>query len=113
MVVLRSGCAHRNLIMPPQLLSSDQINESLKQVSSWSSSGKQIERNFELKDFAAALALINAIGEQAEAMDHHPDMLFHGWNKVRVTISTHSVGGLTQSDFDLASRINALPQAAA
>jgi 4a-hydroxytetrahydrobiopterin dehydratase len=95
--------------MPPQLLSSEQVSSELEQLKGWTLNGKQIERNFELKDFAAALALINSIGEQAEAMDHHPDMLLHGWNKVRVTLSTHSAGGLTANDFQLAKRINELP----
>lgn len=97
--------------MAPQLLSPDKINDAVRQLNGWSVVDKQIEKNFQVKDFAAALALINAIGEQAEAMDHHPDMLLHGWNKVRVTISTHSAGGLTQNDFDLAKRIDGLSQA--
>jgi 4a-hydroxytetrahydrobiopterin dehydratase len=98
--------------MSPELLSTDQIATSVKSLSGWTQNDKQIEKNYELKDFAAALAFVNAIGAQAEAMDHHPDILLHGWNKVRITISTHSAGGLTQNDFDLARKIDALPAAA-
>ncbi len=67
-----------------------------------------IERDFEFADFAAALAFVNRVGEAAEAANHHPDILLHGWNKVRLTFSTHSAGGLTESDFDLAARSGAL-----
>jgi 4a-hydroxytetrahydrobiopterin dehydratase len=67
-----------------------------------------IEREFKLADFAAALAFVNRVGDAAEAADHHPDILLHGWNKVLLTLSTHSEGGLTKADFDLAGRIDGL-----
>ena len=67
-----------------------------------------IERDFQLADFAAALAFLNRVGEAAEVINHHPDMLLHGWNKVRMTLSTHSAGGLTEADFALAARIDEL-----
>ena len=53
-------------------------------------------------DFAAAIAFVNRVAELAEAANHHPDILVHGWNKVRLTLSTHSEGGLTDADFELA-----------
>ncbi|MGI8907157.1 MAG: 4a-hydroxytetrahydrobiopterin dehydratase [Candidatus Sumerlaeaceae bacterium] len=93
----------------PQLLTREQITSALGSLPGWSQSDKEIQKHFQVKDFAAALALVNAIGEQAETMDHHPDMLLHGWNKVRVAVSTHSAGGLTQNDMDLAKRINEIP----
>ena len=55
-------------------------------------------------DFAAAIAFVNRVAELAEAANHHPDILVHGWNKVRLTLSTHSEGGLTDADFALAAR---------
>jgi 4a-hydroxytetrahydrobiopterin dehydratase len=64
-----------------------------------------IERDFALADFAEALAFVNRVGAAAEAAGHHPDILLHGWNKVRLTLSTHSEGGLTAADFELAARI--------
>ena len=69
---------------------------------------RSIERELELADFAAALAFVDRVGEAAEEANHHPDILLHGWNKVRLTLSTHSEGGLTGADFDLAARIDGL-----
>lgn len=67
-----------------------------------------IVRDVKLADFAAALAFVNGVGEAAERADHHPDILIHGWNKVRLTLSTHSEGGLTEADFALAGEIDGL-----
>ena len=67
----------------------------------------QLQSEFVFPDFATALAFTNRIGDAAEALDHHPD-IFLGWGKVRVTISTHAIGGLSRSDFELASKIAAL-----
>jgi len=52
---------------------------------------------------------VNRVAELAEAANHHPDIFLHGWNKVRLTLSTHSQGGLTDADFKLASQIDRLP----
>ena len=59
-------------------------------------------------DFGAAIALVNRVAEAAEAANHHPDILVHGWNEVRLTLSTHSVRGLTSADLDLAHTIDGL-----
>jgi 4a-hydroxytetrahydrobiopterin dehydratase len=67
-----------------------------------------IVRELELADFAAAIALVDRVAELAEAANHHPDILVHGWNKVRLTLSTHSQGGLTDADFALAGQIDAV-----
>ena len=72
--------------------------------------GSSIERDFELADFAAALALIDRVGALAEAANHHPDILLHGWNKVRLTLSTHSAGGLTEADFASRARSTGSPE---
>ena len=53
------------------------------------------------------MAFVNRVADEAEAMDHHPDILIHGWNNVRLSVMTHSEGGLTAKDFKLAERINA------
>jgi 4a-hydroxytetrahydrobiopterin dehydratase len=65
-------------------------------------------RDFKFDDFAAAIAFVNSVAEVAEELNHHPDILLHGWNRVRLTLSTHSQGGITDSDFALASRVDAL-----
>ena len=77
-------------------------------MSDWREDGDAIVRDFELKDFAAAMAFVNQVGEMAEGANHHPDILIHGWNKVRLTLSTHSEGGLTEADFKMAARIDDL-----
>ena len=75
-------------------------------MSDWREDGDAIVRDFELKDFAAAMAFVNQVGEMAEGANHHPDILIHGWNKVRLTLSTHSEGGLSDKDHALARRID-------
>ncbi len=72
----------------------------------WTREGESIVREWRLKDFEAALGFVNRVGELAEATNHHPDILLHGWNKVRLTLSTHSEGGLTAADFELSARID-------
>jgi 4a-hydroxytetrahydrobiopterin dehydratase len=89
------------------LLSDAQIEQRL-QASAWRREAETIVRDFELADFAAAIALVDRVAEAAEAANHHPDMLVHGWNKLRLTLSTHSQGGLTDADFALAGTIDAL-----
>jgi 4a-hydroxytetrahydrobiopterin dehydratase len=74
----------------------------------WSQRPDALERDFEFDDFAAAIAFINLVAGAAEEADHHPDILLHGWNKVRLTLSTHSEGGLTDKDHALARRIDGL-----
>ena len=67
----------------------------------------QIERIFKFPDFVTALAFVNRVGEIAEAESHHPDIEL-GWGRVAVKIYTHKVDGLTESDFVLAAKIDAL-----
>jgi 4a-hydroxytetrahydrobiopterin dehydratase len=73
----------------------------------WTEAGDALVRESEHEDFAAALAFVNRVGELAEAANHHPDILLHGWNKVRLTLTTHDAGGLTDKDRDLARQIDA------
>jgi 4a-hydroxytetrahydrobiopterin dehydratase len=94
-----------------ELLDDQAIEERLRDLDDWSRDGDTIVRERELADFAAAMAYVNAIAEAAEAANHHPDILIHGWNKVRLSVTNHSAGGLTQADFDLAATIDALPGA--
>jgi 4a-hydroxytetrahydrobiopterin dehydratase len=89
------------------LLSDPEIDASLA-AGEWQRDGRAIAREWQLRDFAEAVAFVNRVAEAAEAADHHPDIHLHGWNKVRLELSTHSEGGLTQADFDMASRIDDL-----
>jgi 4a-hydroxytetrahydrobiopterin dehydratase len=89
------------------LLSDDEIQAGLE-GSRWERDGDAIVSERKLEDFAAAVALVNAVAELAEAANHHPDILIHGYNGVRLTLSTHSEGGITRADLDLAGRIDDL-----
>jgi 4a-hydroxytetrahydrobiopterin dehydratase len=90
------------------LLSDADIEARLAALPQWARDGDAIARELELKDFAAAIALVDRVAAAAEEANHHPDILVHGWNKVRLTLSTHSQGGLTDSDFAMAERIDGL-----
>jgi 4a-hydroxytetrahydrobiopterin dehydratase len=74
----------------------------------WHRDGQAIVREWTFADFAGAIAFVDRVAEAAEAANHHPDILLHGWNKVRLELSTHSQGGLTEADFELAARIDLL-----
>lgn len=76
--------------------------------SDWQREGDAIVRDFEHDDFTAAIAFVNRVAAAAESAGHHPDILIHGFNRVRLTLSTHSAGGLTSKDFELASVIDRL-----
>ncbi len=76
--------------------------------SAWRREGDTIVRDRKLSDFAAAMTWTNHVAEVAERANHHPDILVHGWNQVRLTLSTHSAGGLTSADFQLARTIDAI-----
>ena len=89
-------------------LTQDQIIKNLTDLAGWSQEENHIAKIFELKDFAEALAFVNKIGAEAEKMDHHPDIFIHSWNKVKITLSTHSEGGITEKDFQLAEKIERL-----
>jgi 4a-hydroxytetrahydrobiopterin dehydratase len=92
------------------LLDDAQIDERLGSLAGWQrAEGAEIERELRFADFAAAINFVNHVAELAEAANHHPDIFLHGWNKVRLTLSTHSQGGLTDADFKLASQIDQLP----
>jgi 4a-hydroxytetrahydrobiopterin dehydratase len=86
-------------------LSDEEISAGLAELP-WERHGDAIVRELKLDDFAAAIALVNRVAELAEAANHHPDILVHGWNRLRLTLSTHSEGGITGADLDLARAID-------
>jgi 4a-hydroxytetrahydrobiopterin dehydratase len=91
------------------LLPDPEIEQLLTEVGGWHrGEGSTIVRELKLADFAAAIAFVNAVAELAEAANHHPDILVHGWNMVRLELSTHSEGGLTVADFKLARQIDGI-----
>lgn len=86
-------------------LTNQQILEELKSLKNWIYVNNSISKEFEFKDFIEAMAFINSLALEAEKMDHHPDILIYGWNKVKINLSTHSAGGVTEKDFQLAKKI--------
>ena len=74
----------------------------------WREEDGALVRDLRFADFAEAMAFVNRVAAVAEERNHHPDILVHGYNNVRLTLSTHSAGGLTDADHALAERIDAL-----
>ena len=89
------------------LLSQDQVAKELKDLKAWQLAGKEIKKTFELKDFAHAIGFVASVALLAERANHHPDIDIR-WNKVSLALSTHSAGGLTENDFNLARQIESL-----
>jgi len=88
------------------LLSDSEIEARLAELSGWARAGSAIEKEFERGDFVGSVEFVSKLVEPAEAMNHHPDLEI-SWSTVKVTISTHSEGGLTANDFELATKIDA------
>jgi 4a-hydroxytetrahydrobiopterin dehydratase len=91
-----------------ELLTEPQISAELGAVPAWSREGDSITLTVTRKDFRDALLYLGAVAYLAEAANHHPDVAI-SWNKVTLTLSTHSAGGLTAGDFAMARQISALP----
>lgn len=89
------------------LLNDVEIEERLAGLSGWVRKGEAIEKSFKREDFVGSVHFVDSLVEPAEAMNHHPDLAI-SWDTVTVTISTHSEGGLTANDFELAGKIDAL-----
>lgn len=85
-------------------ISPDAAQSRLAQLPGWQIESGELVRTFQFKDFVAALHFVNRVGDLAEAAGHHPDIDIR-YNRVRLALVTHSAGGLTQKDFDLAAQI--------
>ncbi|HEX6310613.1 MAG TPA: 4a-hydroxytetrahydrobiopterin dehydratase [Acidimicrobiia bacterium] len=90
------------------VLSDDEVANGLGSLPGWSRAGDAIEKTFELPSFPDAVAFVTRVGFLAEAADHHPDLDVR-WRKVRVSLSTHSEGGITTKDLSLAGEIESIP----
>lgn len=94
--------------VPP--MEADEIEKLLRELDSWEAiSGHHLRKVYEFKDFRDSLAFVNSVGNLAEEQAHHPDICF-GWGKAEITIWTHKIDGLTESDFVLAAKIDQLEQ---
>lgn len=89
------------------LLSDSEIEARLAGLAGWKRAGKAISKTFECGDFVGSVSFVESVVEPAEEMNHHPDLAI-SWSEVTVTISTHSEGGLTAADFELAEKVDAL-----
>ncbi len=67
-------------------------------------------QDLKFEDFRGAMGFVNEVADVAEELNHHPDIRVHGWNKVRLAVTNHAQGGLTEADFDLAATIDGLPR---
>lgn len=89
-------------------LKPEEAKRMMGAVPRWELKGNQIERELTFPDFAQALAFVNRVGEIAESEGHHPDLFIHQYKKVRITLWTHAVSGLTENDFIVAAKIDSL-----
>jgi 4a-hydroxytetrahydrobiopterin dehydratase len=88
-------------------LNDAEIDERLGELDGWKRSGDAIVKEFDNGDFKGSVDFVNRLTPEAEEMSHHPDLEI-SWKTVTVTITSHSEGGLTDNDFELASRIDGL-----
>ncbi|MEA5628412.1 4a-hydroxytetrahydrobiopterin dehydratase [Nostoc sp. UHCC 0251] len=88
-----------------QLLTKAEIQESAKVLSGWNVEGSKLQITRTFKDFIQAIEFVNKLVEPAESAGHHPDIEI-SYNKVKITLTTHDAGGLTQADFDVAQAIS-------
>ena len=89
-------------------LAKEEVKSLLSRVSGWSVNGefKKISRDFKFKNFKEAMEFVNKVAGLAESEGHHPDIYIHDWNQVRLDLSTHAIGGLSENDFIMAAKIN-------
>ncbi len=90
-----------------EILGDDEITSRLRPLA-WERDGDEIVREWRFENFAEAIAFVNRVANTAEEANHHPDILVHGWNKVRLSLTNHAAGGLTDADFAVAARFDEL-----
>lgn len=93
-------------------VSETQAKDYLKLLKGWqlAPDAKSIAKDYVMKDFMSAIRFENKIAEVAETEDHHPDLHLTGYRRLRIELSTHAIGGLSENDFILASKIDLLPK---
>ena len=87
-------------------LTAEDVESRLTKMSGWARASDEIGKEFSFADFRASMAFVNKVADAANAADHHPDITIK-YNKVRIVLSTHSDGGITEKDFTLARQIDA------
>ena len=89
------------------LLSDEEIKERLKELDGWRQRGEYIVKSFDRGDFVGSVKFVDSLVEPAEEMNHHPAISI-SWSQVEVALSTHSEGGVTENDFELAKKVEQL-----
>ena len=90
-------------------MGTEEVRAALLQIPGWElMEEKKIRREWKFKDFSEAMAFVDRAAELAEQEGHHPDILIHNWNRVRLELTTHAIKGLSENDFIVAAKINAL-----
>ncbi len=87
------------------VLTQKEIEERIKDLDGWKFEGDYLEKEFQFVDFYNALSFVVKLGVEAEKLNHHPDILIHSYNKVKVTTTSHDENGVTESDIKLADRL--------
>lgn len=95
------------------LLSPTELEARLELLPGWQVQNSLLTKTFVVRSFAHGVLFIAAIGQLAEAANHHPDVSLHGYKNVSLSLATHSAGGITEKDFELAMQIEQLPHKAA
>ena len=85
----------------------DEVKDELSRLGGWEREGDSLVREFEFSNFVGSVDFVNRLTPVAEEMNHHPDLSI-SWNKVKVSLSTHSEGGITENDFKLATKIDSV-----
>jgi 4a-hydroxytetrahydrobiopterin dehydratase len=92
--------------VPP--LTTAQASELLKSVRGWELKGNQIQKSYKFKDFSENMGFVTRAALVAEAEGHHPDLNIHQWNRLTITLWTHAINGLSENDFIVAAKLDAL-----
>ena len=87
------------------------LNELVSELEGWSSDGTRLQKTYTTRGWKSAIAFVNAVAEAAAAADHHPDIHVEGYKRVRIVLTTHVSGGISQADIDLAAAIDRLAPA--
>ncbi len=96
-------------VMKPELLNEADVQQALMALPGWHVEGRELTKEFPFASYLAGIAFVNQVARLAEEMNHHPDLLV-SWRKVTVHLTTHSAGGLTKLDLDLARRLEPVAQ---
>jgi 4a-hydroxytetrahydrobiopterin dehydratase len=86
-------------------LSNEELENIILDHDGWILGDGKLIKEYSLSSFSEALAFVVKVGIEAEKLDHHPDILLHSWNKVKIALSTHSANGITDLDINLAKQI--------